>query len=306
MVDLAGHVRDYLELRRSLGFKLVFEGRVLPRLATFVEAAGGNTLTTELAIAWALRPEGVQPITLAHRLGAARGFARYLKTIDQATQIPPLDVFGARQQRLTPYLWSKAEIRALLDAARQLRPELRAATYETLFGLIAVTGMRLGEAIGLKREDVNLAEGVLTITVAKFDRARLVPLHPSTTAALTSYTHCRDRLCPMPRAGAFFLSPAGTGLSTSGVEHTFNDITTGIGLRTATARPRIHDLRHSFAVQTLIDWHRAGADVGASMAVLSTYLGHVSPAGTYWYLSAAPELMALAAERLDRRFGAQS
>jgi len=306
MVDLVGHVRDYLELRRALGFKLVFEGHVLPRLANFIEASGAGTLTTELAISWACQPEDVQPITLAHRLGAARGFARYLKTIDPATEIPPLDVFGTRRQRPTPYLWSKDGIAALLEATLQIRPELRALTHETLFGLIAVTGLRLGEATRLLREDVNLTDGILTITEAKFDRTRLIPLHPSTTAALASYAQRRDRLCPAPQTAAFFLSHAGTMLRVKGVDATFKNITTGIGLRTATVKPRIHDLRHTFAVQTLIDWHRTGADIGAGVPVLSTYLGHVSPAGTYWYLSAAPELMALAAERLDRRFGAQS
>lgn len=306
MIDLTGHVRDYLDMRRAMGFKLVFEGHVLPRLAAFIEAAGSTTLTTELAISWARQPDGVQPITWAHRLGAARGFARYLKTIDPATEIPPRNAFAARQRRPAPYLWSKDEIRALLTAAGQIRPEMRAATYETFFGLIAVTGMRLGEAIGLARDDVNLTDGVLTITAAKFDRARLVPVHPTTTAALITYARCRDRLCPKARAGTFFLSPTGARLSTTSVENTFNDIMIRIGLRTATVKPRIHDLRHSFAVDTLIDWHRSGADIEARMPVLSTYLGHVNPAGTYWYLSAAPELMTLAAERLDQRFGEQS
>lgn len=306
MGELLGHANDYLKLRRDLGYKLRQEGYDLPRFVDFLEASGSTVLTSELAIAWARDCQGVQPITWAHRLGSVRGFARYLKSIDPATEIPPLDVFGARQQRPTPYLWSAEEIGALLDGARQLRPELRSATCETLLGLIVVTGMRLGETIGLNREDVNLSTGVLTIRYAKFERARLVPLHPSTTAALASYAQCRDRLCPTPRSAAFFLSQAGTMLRVKSVDATFNTITTGIGLRTATVKPRIHDLRHSFAVQTLIDWHRAGADVGAGMAVLSTYLGHVSPAGTYWYLSAAPELMALAAERLDRRFGVQS
>lgn len=234
MVDLAGHVRDYLELRRALGFKLVFEGYVLPGLATFIETAGASTLTTELAISWARQPKDAQPITLAHRLGAARGFARYLKTIDPATEIPPLDVFRARQQRPATYLWPEQEITALLEATRQLRPELRAATYVTLLGLIAVTGMRLGEATRLQRQDVNLTDGILTITEAKFDRSRLIPLHPSTTTALSSYAQRRDRLCPTPRSAAFFLSHAGTMLRVKGVDATFNDITTGIGRGEAT------------------------------------------------------------------------
>lgn len=306
MGELLGHVNDYLKFRRDMGFKLVREGYDLPELAAYVEATGATVLTSELAIAWARDRQCAQPITIAHRLGAARGFARYLKSIDPATEIPPLGVVDAHQQRLTPYLWSTEEIGVLLEGARQLTPELRAATFETLLGLIAVTGMRLGEAIGLNREDVNLATGVLTIRQAKFDRDRLVPLHPSATAALASYARIRDRLAPAPRSTAFFLTPRGTSLHTSSVDATFNEITTKIGLRTATARPRIHDLRHNFAVQTLIDWHRSGTDIGAHMAVLSTYLGHSSPAGTYWYLSAVPELMELAAARLEQRYGVQS
>lgn len=306
MGELLDHVNDYLKFRRDLGYKLVREGYDLPELVAHVEAAGATVLTSDLAIAWARDRQGAQAITLAHRLGAARGFARYMKSIDPATEIPPLGIVDAHQQRLTPYLWSKEEISALLEGSRQLLPEMRAATYETLLGLIAVTGMRLGEAIGLNREDINFTAGVLTIRQAKFDRARLVPLHPSTTAALAAYARIRDRLLPNPGSTAFFLTPRGTSLHTSGVDATFNEITTGIGLRTATARPRIHDLRHSFAVQTLIDWHRSGTDIQASMTVLSTYLGHSSPEGTYWYLTAVPELMELAAARLEQRYGDQS
>ncbi|MGH3569901.1 MAG: tyrosine-type recombinase/integrase, partial [Pseudonocardia sp.] len=210
-----------------------------------------------------------------------------------------------RLTRRIPHLWSQDEVCALLGAAAQLRPPLRAATYEALFGLIAVSGMRIGEAIALARDDVDLTAGVLTIRDAKFGLTRLVPLHPSATDALGSYTVRRDRLCPTPRSNTLFLSSVGTALSIGGVHHTFNQLTTAIGLRTATARPRIHDLRHRFAVTTLIDWHRSGVDVAGRMAVLSTYLGHVNPAGTYWYLSATPELMGLAAARLDRRYGEQ-
>ena len=305
MSELLDHVDDYLKLRRDLGFKLRQDGFHLPQLVAFIEAAGAKVLTNELAIAWAKQSEHVQPITLAHRLGSVRGFARYLRTIDPDTEIPPLDVFGAHQQRKTPYLWSQEDIVALLAGMRELRPELRAATYETLLGLIAVTGMRLGEARGLTRSDVNLTNGVLTVRQGKFDLDRLIPLHVTTTAALADYAELRERLCPTPQATAFFVTPAGTALSASSVEATFRDVTTRIGLRTATSHPRIHDLRHSFSVQTILDWHRAGADIGANMAALSTYLGHRTPEGTYWYLSAAPELMGLAAARLDERYGAR-
>jgi site-specific recombinase XerD len=192
----------------------------------------------------------------------------------------------------------------LLVATQALRPPLRAATHEALFGLIAVSGLRLGEAIGLTRDDVDLTEGVLTIRDTKFGHCRLVPLHPSAIDVLRCYVARRDGLCPRPRSRTFFLSSVGTALLEGGVHHTFNQLTEIMGVRSPTARPRIHDLRHSFAVHTLIDWYRSGIDVAGRMAALSGYLGHVNPAGTYWYLSASPELMALAAARLDARYGA--
>lgn len=292
-------------MRRALGFKLAREGQVLPQLVAYLDAAGASTLTAELAISWARLPQGVTPINWSQRLGAARGFARYLKTIDPATEVPARGVFTTSLTRRTPYLWSQSEVCELLVATRALRPLLRAATHEALFGLIAVSGLRLGEAIGLTRNDVDLTDGVLTIRDAKFGHCRLVPLHPSATDALRCYVVRRDRLCPRPRSRTFFLSSVGTALLHGGIHDTFNQLTEIIGMRSATVRPRIHDLRHSFAVRTLIDWYRSGVDVAARMAVLSGYLGHVNPAGTYWYLSASPELMALAAARLDARYGAR-
>lgn len=301
--DLASHLEDYLRVRRALGFKLRFPGQVLPQFLAYLQAAGAATVTTELAIAWAGLPAGVAPISLSHRLGAVRGFARYLAAIDPANEVPPCGIWPAVSPRPTPHLWSDLEVRALLDAAGRLQPALRALTHQTLFGLLASCGMRVGEALGLGRDDVDLAAGVITVGQPKLDRPRLVPLHPSTTAALRCYAEHRDRLCPKPASATFFVSSVGTALSYGGVRVTFIDLTTDLGLRTVAARPRIHDLRHSFAVRTLIGWHRSGIDVEARMGVLSTYLGHVNPAGTYWYLSACPELMELAAARLDRRYG---
>ena len=301
MSDLARHLEDYLQMRRALGFKLTFHGQVLPQFVTYLEAAGASTVSVELAIAWAGLPAGVQPISLSHRLGAVRGFARYLATIDPATEVPPRGIWPSAAPRPTPYLWSDVEIRALLDASRRLHRPLRAATHETLFGLLAATGMRIGEALGLTRADVEFDRGLITVREAKFGRSRLVPLHPSTTNALRAYAIRRDQLCAEPRSATFFVSGVGTALGYARVLTTFIELTTAIGLRTATARPRIHDLRHSFAVRTLINWHRSGTDIQSCMAVLSNYLGHVNPSGTYWYLSAAPELMELAAARLDSR-----
>lgn len=303
MSGLQTHVDDYLRLRRALGFKLKEDERVLKQLVGYLEAAGAETVSSELAIRWARLPAGVHPNHWATRLRIARGFAAYLQTIDPTTEIPPPDVFPTRRQRATPYLFSQQDICRLLREARQLRHPLRAASYEALFGLLAVSGMRIGEAVALGREDIDLDAGLITIRKAKHDRARLVPLHPTATEALRRYASERDRLCPTPRSRAFFLSSAGTAVHGNGLRSTFKEITTRIGLRTETVHPRVHDLRHRFAVQTLIDWQRSGIKIDERIATLSTYLGHVSPADTYWYLSASPELMALAAERVHDRFG---
>jgi integrase/recombinase XerD len=300
---LGAHVDDYLRLRRALGFKLKEDGHLLGQFIAYVEAAGATTVSSELAIGWARLPEGVHPNQWAKRLRVARGFAGYLQTIDPAAEIPPPDVFPVRRQRATPYLFSERDIGRLLQEARQLSRPLRAASYEALFGLLAVSGMRVGEAIALQREDVDLDAGLITIRQAKHDRVRLVPLHPTATEALRRYASERDRLCRRPRSRAFFLSSAGTSVHKGCLGKTFREITTRIGVRTQAVYPRIHDLRHRFAVQTLIDWQRSGVEIDEHIATLSTYLGHVSPADTYWYLSASPELMALAADRLHDRFG---
>lgn len=301
MSDLAAHLDDYLRLRRGLGFKLVYPGDVLPQFVAYLEATGAATISVAAAIAWAGLPVGVQPISLTHRLGAVRGFARYLATIDASTEVPPCGIWPSVQRRPTPYLWSDADIASLLAATRGLQPSLRAATHEALFGLLAASGMRVGEALKLARGDVDLEDGVVTVKEGKFGRTRLVPLHPTTTTALSSYA--RRREAAWPKSTTFFVSSAGTPLSYGAVHKTFVELTTAIGVRTSAVRPRMHDLRHRFAVATLIDWHRAGVDVEGRMAVLSNYLGHVNPAGTYWYLSASPELMELAAAHLERRFG---
>jgi integrase len=298
---LTGHVEDYLRLRRSLGFKLHREGVILPQFAAYLEAAGARRVTAELAIAWACQPTGVHPVTWKQRLGAVRGLATYLRTIDPATEIPSPDVFPGQGKRPAPHIYSDTQIARLLQAARTLRPRLRAATYETLLGLIAVTGLRISEALRLQRDGVDLETGILTVTSAKSGSTRLLPLHPTTVQALRGYAEVRDRLRPTPRASTFFVSIRGTALIHSPVRATFIQLTTAIGLRSGSAKPRIHDLRHSFAVNALLRWHQQGQDVAGNLTTLSAYLGHINPAGTYWYLSATPELLRLAAQRLDAR-----
>jgi integrase len=308
MSNLRGYLADYLRLRRALGYELKRAGRLLEGFVEHLEVAGAQSVESELAISWARLPADAQPARWAQRLAIARGFALYVQTIVPESEVPPARVFAARYRRRAPYLWSQHDICRLLDGARTLTPPLRAATHEALFGLLAVSGMRVGEAIGLQREHVDLDSGVITIGPqdAKLGRQRLVPLQPSAIQQLRRYAADRDRFCPRPRSRAFFISTAGNTLGYHRLRETFVQITTQTGLRTATVQPRMHDLRHSFAVRTLIGWQRSEADVAAQMPALSSYLGHLNPTGTWWYLSATPELMTLAAERLDARFGGQS
>ena len=301
MSVLGDHLDDYLRLRRALGFQLGRHGESLPGFVAYLEANGAAAITVELAVAWARLPQGIKPITVDFRLSAVRGFARYLHALDPAHQIPPAGLLSVPRRRPTPYIYTPGEIDDVLAAARRLRPPLRAATQTALLGLLAATGMRSGEAMALTRADVDFAEGVVTVRHAKFDRMRLVPLHPSVTTELRSYAATRDRLCPTPSVDRFFVSVTGRALHRRETDAVFRDITESIGLRTDTAHPRVHDLRHAFAVHTLIDAYRNSADIDVVLPVLSTYLGHVEPANTYWYLSAVPELMQLAAARLEQR-----
>lgn len=299
MSEFGRHAEDYLRLRRSLGFKLTDHGPLLAHFTDYLDAAGATRITTELAVCFAQLPRHVQPIVWAHRLSMVRGFARFLRTIDPATEVPPHRVFAPHYQRPTPYLWQETEVLDLMAAARQLRPPLCALTYETVFGLLWCSGMRIGETINLQKGDVDLSDGVITVRQAKLGRTRLVPLQQGCTDALASYAARRDRLCPHPRSQAFFLSSRGTTLIPQTVGQTFHRLAVKTGLRTETKRPRIHDLRHSLAVRVLASWYRAGIDVDTRMIALSTYLGHVNASDTYYYLTASPELIALVAERLD-------
>ena len=225
---------------------------------------------------------------------------------EPATEVPPVNVFYARQQRPTPYLWSTTDIGRLLHATRQLEPAYTACLFETLFGLLATTGMRITETLRLTNDTVDLTCGVLTILDGKFGRSRLVPLHSTTTEALRAYAALRDQTFPTPTTAEFFQSKTGRTLAYNDVAAVFRKLTVQIGVRTETVHPRMHDVRHSFAVRTLINWHQAGTDIDANMLTLSNYLGHVNATGTYWYLSASPELMGLAAGRLTQQFGHQT
>jgi integrase/recombinase XerD len=302
MTALAGHLDGYLALRRSLGYKLGRPGQMLRGFVSYLEAAGVATVTTEHALAWATEPASADPTYWRARLAAARGFARYLAPLVPGTEVPPPGLLpGPHSRRVVPYLYSPAEVTALMTAAAAIRTPLRAATYQTMIGLLAATGMRVGEAISLDRADLAAGQGLLTIRSGKFGKSRQLPLHATVVQALDRYAGQRDSACRRPATPALLVSGAGTRLIYQNVHFTFHQLTQAAGLRprSAACRPRIHDLRHTFAVATLARWHADGGDVTARLPLLSTWLGHTDPAGTYWYLTGTPELMALAAARLE-------
>ena len=302
MTGLRDALDDYLALRRGLGFRLERPGRLLADFTGYLEAAGAPTVTTELALAWATAPAGADPSWWRMRLAAIRPFARYLAALIPETEVPPAGLLPGRvSRRAVPYLYSAAEITALMTAAAAIRAPLRAATYQTLIGLLAITGMRAGEAIRLDRSDADLQAGLLTIRESKFGKSRQLPLHATTVAALAGYAALRDQHQPRPATPAFFISLTGTRLIYKNAHHTFHLLTQAAGLtpRAPRCRPRIHDLRHSFAVATLLSWYQDGGDVAARLPLLSAWLGHADPRSTYWYLTGTPELLALAGQRLE-------
>ena len=296
---------EYLALRRALGFGLRNAGRLLGQYVGFMEDHHMDTVTTDNALSWASLPADVSPIWLAVRMSAVRGFATYLHSMGTADQVPPTGLVRSGPCRATPYLYSAADVEALVAAAGALRPRLRAATYQTLIGLLAVSGARVGEVIALDDSDLDRERALLSVRNTKFNKSRLVPLHATALRALEVYTGLRDELRRRPESPALFVSTAGTRLHHSNVGLTFSQLASQAGLtrRSASCRPRIHDMRHSFAVASLVGAYASGADVPAMMPLLATFLGHSDPKHTYWYLSSAPELMALAGKRLEMRKG---
>jgi integrase/recombinase XerD len=290
---------DYLTMRRALGYKMDKAERLLGQFTAFAGERGETHIRTETALAWATLPSGADVIWTSRRLAEVRLFARHLHTLDPRTEVPPADLLPAHVRRATPYLYTPQEIAALMQAAVILRGSHVQATYRTLIGLLAATGMRIGEAISLDRDDFDASSGMVTIRHGKFDKARALPLHPSTVAALDDYLRRDDR----PRKGntpTLLISSTGKRLRYTVVQPIFHKLLQhcGIGPRSAACRPRIHDLRHSFAVSTIVDDYRSG-NPGSRLAILSTYLGHADPGATDWYLSAAPELLGLAGDRLE-------
>jgi integrase len=306
--SLSKLLAEHLDLRRKLGFKAEREAWLLTKFVSFLHARQSAFITLELALAWAKQPTDAHPSWWAARLSVVRGFAKHAHLIDARHQVPPRDLLPRHCRRTTPSIYSSEEIARLLRAARDMPSRItcgllfRRATHETLFGLVAATGMRIGEAIRLDVGDIDWAEQLVIIRESKFGKSREVVLHESVLHALRRYAKQRDRAHPRLRSSSFFVSLAGTRLIYNNVHRTFVRLLRLAGiLRT---RARIHDLRHTFIVRTILQWHEQGVDVDSRMPALSTYVGHRNPSATYWYVSATPELMALVGRKVQRALGA--
>jgi integrase/recombinase XerD len=306
MNTLQKAVQDYLAMRRALGYQLLNAGPALADFVSFLRRKRTSHITIQMAVKWAQKA-GAQPATWKNRLALVRGFARYRSATDPRTEVPPPRLLPFRAKRATPYLYTDDEVRLLLNACLRLSPNdaLRKWTYHGLLGLLAVSGMRLSEVLSLRLGDVDLANAVLTVRGTKFGKSRLVPIHDSTRRVLMRYRSRRDHyLKGCPASDFFFVTTRGTRLDKNNVRGTFHVLSRQIGLRGESNRhgPRLHDFRHRFAIRTLLRWYRSGQNVEQRLPVLSTYLGHVRPDDTYWYLTACPELMGQAVKRLERRW----
>lgn len=291
MTALASVLDDYLALRRAVGFKVEHLHQELPKFVAFCDGEGSDTITVDLALRWA-----GQRANAPQRLGAVRVFARYAQALDPATEVPPPELLPQRSRRRVPRLLDDDEVKTIMAACRRLGSEHRAATTETVVGLLWSTGMRVAEALRLGLTDIDLDQGLVVVERSKGHKSRLVPICESTTEALAAYRDRRRR-----RAGTtFFVGDRGGPVHYTALRSAFTEAVSSTDTIWHPP-PRLGDFRHGFAVRTLLGWYRAGEDVQAMLPRLSTYLGHVEPASTYWYLSAAPELMAIVAERLDQR-----
>jgi integrase len=309
MTSFRDAVEEYLTIRGVLGSRIPRAAAELRGFAQFLEHEGAEFVNIELALRWARLSVHAQPATWAERLGVVRRFAAWRSVTDPRTEIPPRGLLPHRRRRKPPYIYSDGEIeRIVAQAARLPSPlGLRGPTFATLFGLLAASGLRLGEALALDLADVDNGDGILTVRKAKFGKSRLVPLHDSTRHVLARYAEIRDHILPQRPDEAFFVTERGTRIKLGMIEWTFAKVSCAIGLRAPAPPdcngrgPRLHDMRHRFAAARLVAWYRAGLDVERELPKLATYLGHVHVRHSYWYIEAVPELLQLATERLIRQ-----
>jgi integrase/recombinase XerD len=303
-MSLTDQLDRYLNVRRSLGYDLGTSERILRRFTRFADREGADHIDTPLFLRWHATLAEAQTSTRGARLSAVRLFAQWLSSFDPAHEVLPRGLLPSAIARSRPHIYSDAEIGAIIVAAKMLPSiyGLRGLTCSTLFGLIAVTGLRISEALALDGEDLEINHGVLRVRQGKLGKERLLPLDPSVVAQMIDYRVERDRLIGHP-VTPMFVTDKATRLTDCAARYNFAHACQQIGLRTPQPYckhgkgPRIHDLRHSFAVRTMIDWYRTGKDPAREMIRLTTYLGHSDPSNTYWYLEAVPELLDLAMAR---------
>jgi integrase len=303
MKALKIHLDDYLKLRRRLGYKLETAGYLLRNFVRFTEQEGADFISTKLAVRWAAKPD-LKPVQRGARLGMVRRFAEYVSAHDVRTEVPAQKLLPCHFVRRDPFHYSDEQVMQLIQGAGQIAPsdKIKGPTLGTLFGLLAVTGLRVGEALALESSDVDWDQALLTLRMTKGNKARLVPLHSSTVAALRQYASIRDNVYPKRPTTSFFIWEGGGRLIYDSVNRWFLLVACQAGLRRPGDRsgPRVHDLRHYFAIRTLLNWYRSNADVEARLPELATYLGHVHVRDSYWYLSAVPQLLKLATQRWER------
>ncbi|MDH3599910.1 MAG: tyrosine-type recombinase/integrase [Candidatus Tectomicrobia bacterium] len=304
MSPLRVMLQDYLATRRALGFKLHTDGTGLLAFVEFMESAHADYISTDLALAWAKQPTSVRPARWAQRLSYVRGFARYCRAIDPRTEIPPAGLLPVTRQRPSPYFFTDDDIDRLLQdtLARPAKEGFANHTLYCLFGLLSVSGLRIGEALRLTLDDVDLEEGILTIRATKFGKSRLVPLHETTVQVLVDYRERRAQFLAGRHVPHWFANASGGRLGYDSVRRAFRCLTARLRSQPGRSRPRLHDLRHRFAMMTLLKWYREGHDVQQRLPALSAFLGHVEVSDTYWYLSACPELLEAAKERLEHHW----
>lgn len=299
-VEWAGR---YIAERRVLGFGMRTAGTQLLAFGKYADKGmPGSPLTIELIVAWARTSRRSSALTWGRRLEVVRPFVSWLRQHDIRHEVPPSRYFGSVHRRLPPHIYTEAEISEILREASQLAPRrgLRPKAVQALLGLLACTGMRVSEAIALRRMDVVLDDALLVVRETKFHKSRLVPVHPSAVRELRRYMALRDRLAPAYESDAFFVIDSGAKLTYTKVRTAFCRLRIRLGWnRLAGRRPRVHDLRHTFASRRLLRWHEERIDVDRRILDLSTYLGHAKASDTYWYLSGFPELMALAGRRFE-------
>lgn len=305
MKSLTTSLHEYLKVRRSLGYQFNTLEEYLKKFIAYMKKKSCDYISVKLAVEWATLPQNAKRSTWSRRLSMVRRFAQYRKIEDPRTEIPPLYPLSQRSNRPIPYIYSDKEIHRLLDACQLLSSRgLRHHTYFTFFGLMAVTGCRISELISLNRDDLDVKNQWIMIRHSKYNKSRLLPLHQTTVQQLKKYNKIRDQF-PVHDVNAFFLTDRGKRITKWDTRTAFIRISKQIGLRGPfdSHGPRIHDIRHSFAVKTLLNWYREGIDINQKISLLSTYLGHKKPSDTYWYITGTPELHAQAIIRLEKNIG---